>query len=34
MNVGIYFNNTYEPEPLIKALQNLNEGVSEGVSND
>ena len=34
MNVGIYFNNTHESEPLIKALQSLNEGVSEGALED
>ena len=34
MNVGIYFNNTHESEPLIKALQSLNEGVSEGSLED
>tara|TARA_R100001129_G_C5247423_1_gene227338 strand:+ start:298 stop:744 length:447 start_codon:yes stop_codon:yes gene_type:complete len=34
MNIGIYFNNTSESEPLYKALQRVNEGLSEGTLRD
>ena len=34
MNIGIYFNNTSESEPLYKALQRVNESLSEGTLRD
>ena len=34
MNIGIYFNNTSESEPLYKALQSVNEGLTEGTVKD
>ena len=34
MNIGIYFNNTSESEPLYKALQSVNTGLSDGSLKD
>jgi hypothetical protein len=34
MNIGIYFNNTTESEPLHKALEELNRGLYEGSLDD